>query len=294
MKIGILGIGRMGAAMTTRLLGLGHEVFVWNRSPEKAQALVAAGAKVCTTPRALAEASEAILSIVADARAVEATYFGASGAAVGSLAGKLVIEMSTLRPETQRSLAERLKATGAAVIECPVGGTTGPARDGKLLGFVGGSAEDFARAKPLLDQLCRRVEHIGPAGAGASMKLAINLPLLVYWQALGEALALIKPLGLEPARIMDILADTSGGPNVLKVRGGMIAKALEGGDTGAVTFDVDLIRKDLQTMIDEAASLGTTLPVTQRALDMFDEASREGMGGADAVALPARWMKRSG
>lgn len=294
MKIGILGIGRMGAAMATRLLGLGHEVFVWNRSPEKAQALVAAGAKVCATPRALAEASEAILSIVADARAVEATYFGASGAAVGSLAGKLVIEMSTLRPETQRSLAERLKATGAAVIECPVGGTTGPARDGKLLGFVGGSAEDFARARPLLDQLCRRVEHIGPAGAGASMKLAINLPLLVYWQALGEALALIKPLGLEPARIMDILADTSGGPNVLKVRGGMIAKALEGGDTGAVTFDVDLIRKDLQTMIDEAASLGTTLPVTQRALDMFDEASREGMGGADAVALPVRWMKRSG
>lgn len=294
MKIGILGIGRMGAAMTTRLLGLGHEVFVWNRSPEKAQALMAAGATVCTTPRALAEASEAILSIVADARAVEATYFGASGAAIGNLAGKLVIEMSTLRPETQRSLAERLKATGAAVIECPVGGTTGPARDGKLLGFVGGSAEDFARAKPLLDQLCRRVEHIGPAGAGASMKLAINLPLLVYWQALGEALALIKPLGLEPARIMDILADTSGGPNVLKVRGGMIAKALEGGDTGAVTFDVDLIRKDLQTMIDEAASLGTTLPVTQRALDMFDEASREGMGGADAVALPARWMKRSG
>jgi len=294
LKIGILGIGRMGAAMATRLLGLGHEVFVWNRSPEKAQALVAAGAKVCMTPRALAEASEAILSIVADARAVEATYFGASGAAVGSLAGKLVIEMSTLRPETQRSLAERLKATGAAVIECPVGGTTGPARDGKLLGFVGGSAEDFARAKPLLDQLCRRVEHIGPAGAGASMKLAINLPLLVYWQALGEALALIKPLGLEPARIMDILADTSGGPNVLKVRGPTIARAMAGGDTGPVTFDVDLIRKDLQTMIDEAGSLGATLPVTQRALDVFDEASREGMGGADAVALPVRWMKRSG
>jgi 3-hydroxyisobutyrate dehydrogenase len=294
LKIGILGIGRMGAAMTTRLLGLGHEVFVWNRSPEKAQALVATGAKVCTTPRALAEASEAILSIVADARAVEATYFGASGAAIGSLAGKLVIEMSTLRPETQRSLAERLKATGAAVIECPVGGTTGPARDGKLLGFVGGSAEDFARAKPLLDQLCRRVEHIGPAGAGASMKLAINLPLLVYWQALGEALALIRPLGLEPARIMDILADTSGGPNVLKVRGPTIARAMAGGDTGPVTFDVDLIRKDLQTMIDEAGSLGATLPVTQRALDVFDEASREGMGGADAVALPVRWMKRSG
>jgi 3-hydroxyisobutyrate dehydrogenase len=145
----------------------------------------------------------------------------------------------------------------------------------------------------VLDLLCRRVEHLGPAGAGASMKLAINLPLLVYWQALGEALTLIKPLGLDPARVMDILADTSGGPNVLKVRAGMIAKAMAGGDTGPVTFDVDLIRKDLQTMIDEAASLGATLPVTQRALDIFDEASKAGMGGDDAVKLPARWMNRT-
>jgi 3-hydroxyisobutyrate dehydrogenase len=293
MKIGILGIGRMGAAIATRLLGLGHEVFVWNRSAGKAQALASAGATVAPTPRALAEACDAILSIVADAKAVEATYFGPDGAATGDLGGKLVIEMSTLRPETQRDLAARLKKLGAAVVECPVGGTTGPARDGKLIGFAGGSEEDFARARPVLDLLCRRVEHIGPAGAGASMKLAINLPLLVYWQALGEALALIKPLGLDPARVMDILADTSGGPNVLKVRGGMVAKAMAGGDTGPITFDVDLIRKDMQTMIEEAASLGTTLPVTQRALEIFDEASKEGMGGADAVKLPARWMNRT-
>ncbi len=293
MNIGIIGIGRMGAAMATRLLGLGHTVTVWNRSPDKAQALVGAGAKVAATPRALAQACEVILSIVADARAVEAAYFGADGVASGDLAGKLVIEMSTLRPEAQRSLAERLKKLGAAVVDCPVGGTTGPARDGKLLGFAGGTPEDFARAKPVLDLLCRRVEHIGPAGTGASMKLAINLPLLVYWQALGEALALIKPLGLDPARVMDILADTSGGPNVLKVRGSTIAKAMVGGDTGAITFDVDLIRKDLRTMIEEAASLGATLPVTARALEVFDEAAKEGMGGADAVKLPVRWMNKA-
>jgi len=293
LKIGILGMGRMGAAMATRLLGLGHEVTVWNRTPDKAQALAAAGAQVAPTPRALALECETMLSILADAKAVEATYFGPDGVASGNLAGKLVIEMSTLRPEDQRNLAERLTALGAAVIECPVGGTTGPARDGKLLGFAGGSAEDFARARPVLDQLCRRVEHLGPSGAGASMKLAINLPLLVYWQSLGEALALIKPLGLDPARIMDIIADTSGGPNVLKVRGGMIASAIAGGDTGPVTFDVDLIRKDLQTMLDEAASLGTTLPIAQRALEMFDEAARDGMGAADAVRLPARWMHRT-
>jgi 3-hydroxyisobutyrate dehydrogenase len=145
----------------------------------------------------------------------------------------------------------------------------------------------------VLEQLCRRVEHVGPAGAGASMKLAINLPLLVYWQALGEALAIIRPLGLDPARVMDILADTSGGPNVLKVRGATIAKVMGGGDAGPVTFDVDLIRKDLRTMIEEAAALGASLPVTQRALEVFDEASREGMGGEDAVRLPVRWMNRA-
>jgi 3-hydroxyisobutyrate dehydrogenase len=293
VNIGIVGIGRMGAAMAPRLLGLGHQVTVWNRSPAKAQALESAGAKVAASPRALAEGCDVILSILADAPAVEAAYFGAGGVGSGPLAGKLVIEMSTLRPQAQQSLATRLKALGAAVVECPVGGTVGPARDGKLLGFAGGSDEDFARAKPVLEQLCRRVEHVGPAGAGASMKLAINLPLLVYWQALGEALAIIRPLGLDPTRVMDILADTSGGPNVLKVRGATIAKVMGGGDAGAVTFDVDLIRKDLRTMIEEAAALGATLPVTQRALEVFDEASREGMGGEDAVRLPVRWMNRA-
>lgn len=293
MNIGIVGIGRMGAAMATRLLGLGHQVTVWNRSPAKAQALASSGATVAATPRALAEGCDVILSILADAPAVEAAYFGPDGVGSGPLAGKLVIEMSTLRPEAQQSLAARLKTLGAAVVECPVGGTVGPARDGKLLGFAGGSTEDFTRAKPVLEQLCRRVEHVGAAGAGASMKLAINLPLLVYWQALGEALAIIRPLGLDPTRVMDILADTSGGPNVLKVRGATIAKVMAGGEPGPVTFDVDLIRKDLRTMIEEAAALGATLPVTQRALEVFDEASREGMGGEDAVRLPVRWMNKA-
>lgn len=293
MNIGIVGIGRMGAAMATRLLGLGHQVTVWNRSPAKAQALASSGATVAATPRALAEGCDVILSILADAPAVEAAYFGPDGVGSGPLTGKLVIEMSTLRPEAQQSLAARLKTLGAAVVECPVGGTVGPARDGKLLGFAGGSTEDFTRAKPVLEQLCRRVEHVGAAGAGASMKLAINLPLLVYWQALGEALAIIRPLGLDPTRVMDILADTSGGPNVLKVRGATIAKVMAGGEPGPVTFDVDLIRKDLRTMIEEAAALGATLPVTQRALEVFDEASREGMGGEDAVRLPVRWMNKA-
>ena len=293
MKIGIVGMGKMGAALAARLEGLGHELTVWNRTAARAQSAAPAGARVAATPRELASSVDIVISILTNAAAIDAAYTGKEGLLAGDVAGKLFIEMSTVRPGTEKALAAKIDAHGAALIDCPVGGSVGPARDGKLIGFVGGAASDVARAKPLLDQMCRRVEHVGPVGAGASMKLAINLPLLVYWQALGEALVLCKPLGLDPARIMDIFADTSGGPNVLKVRGPAIAKALNGLDTGAITFDIDSIRKDLQTMIEEAQSLGGTLPVTARALECFDEASREGLGKGDATLLPVRWTKKA-
>jgi 3-hydroxyisobutyrate dehydrogenase len=294
MKIGIAGTGRMGAAIATRLLGLGHEVTVWNRTAGKAQVLAAAGATLAATPAALAGQSEIVISILSNAEAVAAAYGGTNGLLSGNVAGKLFIEMSTVRPEAERSLAAKVRGKGAALIECPVGGTVGPAKDGKLFGFVGGDAADVARAQPLLDQMCRRVEHVGPVGAGASMKLAINLPLMVFWQSFGEALSLCEPLGLDPARLVDIFADTSGGPNVLKGRRAMIVAALQGKDTGPITSDVDLMRKDLRTMIEEAAARGMTLPVAASALQCFDEAAQDGFNANDAVALPIRWMQRSG
>ena len=293
MKLGIAGTGRMGAAIATRLLGLGNEVNVWNRTADKARALMAAGAKVAATPAELAGRSEIVITILSDAAAIDAAYHGSSGLLSGNVAGKLFIEMSTVRPEIERKLAERVREKGAALVECPVAGTVGPAREGKLLGFVGGDEADAARAKPLLDQICRRVEHVGPVGHGASIKLAINLPLFVFWQSFGEALSLCEPLGLDPARLVDIFADTSGGPNVLKMRRATIVAAMQGKHTGPISFDVDGMRKDLRTMIEEAASRGTTLPVASRALECFDEAAREGLGASEGAALPARWAKRS-
>jgi 3-hydroxyisobutyrate dehydrogenase len=292
LKIGIAGTGRMGGAIALRLISVGHEVNVWNRSPGKTAPLTSAGAKAYATPRDLAAASDIILTIVTDAPAIGATYDGAQGLLSAEVKGKLFVEMSTVRPEIEEALAARVRARNAALVDCPVGGTVGPARDGKLLGFLGGDAADVARAKPVLDQLCRRVEHVGAVGSGARMKLAINLPLLVYWQALGEALLLCKSLDLDPARLVDILSDTSGGPNVLKVRGPAIAAALSGKEVAPVTFDVDSIRKDLRTMIEEARALGATLPVTERALACFDEASRDGLGPKDASTLPARFIQR--
>ena len=292
MKIGIAGTGRMGGAIALRLMSVGHEVTVWNRSQDKVKPLTDAGAKVAPTPAKLAAACDSIITILTDAAAIDATYVGKDGLLSDDVKGKLFVEMSTVRPEVEERLAAKVRAKGAALVDCPVGGTVGPARDGKLIGFLGGAEEDVARAKPILEQLCRRVEHVGPVGSGARMKLAINLPLLVYWQALGEALLLCKSLGLDPSRIIDILSDTSGGPNVLKARGPAIAAALNGKDVSPVTFDVDSIRKDLRTMIEEAHALGAALPVTERALACFDEASREGLGPKDASTLPARFVQK--
>jgi len=126
------------------------------------------------------------------------------------------------------------------------------------------------------------------------MKLAINLPLLVYYQALGEALSLCRSLDIDPVRLIDIFADTSGGPNMLKVRGPAIAATLQGKETKPVTFDVDLIRKDLRTMLEEAAALGVSLPLTARTLECYDAAARDGLGASDATMLPAHWLQEGG
>src|SRR5207302_798649 len=275
-------IGKMGAGIASRLAGLEHEMMVWNRSPDKARAT---GLKVAPTPADLAAASEVVISILADAAAVNSVY----AQMLPAMNGRLFIEMSTVRPEFSRKISSVVKSGGAALVECPVGGTVGPAKEGRLFGFVGGEAADVARARPVLEQMCRRVEHVGPVGAGASMKLAINLPLIVYWQALGEALSLVRHLNLDPARTMDILADTSGAPNMLKNRAGAIAAALGGKDNPA-SVTIDTLKKDLAEMVAEARACGYDTFVTQAALQSFERASRAGLGAKDCTAIPASWV----
>ena len=293
MRIGVAGLGRMGTAIAERLKDVGHELTVWNRTPEKTKPFMEAGARVARSPAELAADVDAMITILTDADAIAAVYRGDNGLLSADLRDKLVIEMSTVRPETEIALGEEVRAKGAAFVECPVGGTTGPARTGKLIGLAGGSDEDIERARPILEQLCRRVEHVGPIGAGASMKLAINLPLLVFYQALGEAYTLCRHLGRDPVQLMELFADTSGGPNVLKARGPVIGKALAGDVSIQPSFDVDSIRKDLRTMIQEAKARGAELPLVERTLEIYDEAARSGWGKRDGSVIPAYWSSRA-
>ncbi len=288
-SIGIAGLGRMGAAMAERLLDEGQSMVVWNRSPGRTEAAAARGAAVAASPAALAGMAEIIITILSDAGAIEQVYGGAQGILAADLTGRTVIEMSTVRPEVHVALAARVQAAGGRYVECPVGGTTGPARNGALLGLAGGEAADIERVRPILDLLCRRVALAGPVGSGAALKLAVNLPLMVYYQALGEAVTLCQHLGHDPAWLIDLLSDTSGAPAMMKTRGPLIAKALASGKSAPPTIDIDLVRKDLRTMMEEAAARGATLPVAAQALAVYDDAAAAGWGAMDATMLPAWW-----
>ena len=292
MKIGVCGTGRMGASIAQRLMAVGHEVGVWNRNKDKTKPLVDAGAKAFATPAALVEGCEAIVVMLLNDAASEAVYRGSDGLLEGKLASKLVIDMSTIRPDTMQSIGAAVAQQGAAFVESPVGGSTGPAKEGKLFALVGGGNADVARAMPVLEQMCRRIEHVGALGAGSSVKLAINLPLLVYWQALGESLTICKPLNLPADRLIDIMSDTAGTPTAMKGRGAVIAKVLGGQPRGETAFGLSAGKKDLATAVQFAKTLDAELPVAASALACFEEAEADGLGDADATAISTRWPQR--
>jgi 3-hydroxyisobutyrate dehydrogenase len=282
----------MGSSIAQRLMSVGHEVAVWNRSLAKTKPLTDAGAKLFVSPAELVAGCEVIIVMLLNDAASEAVYREPNGILKSKLAGKLVIDMSTVHPDTMTSNGSSVLQQGAAFVECPVGGSTGPAKEGKLFGLVGGAKADLTRAMPVLEQLCRRTEHVGALGSGATMKLAINLPLLVYWQALGEALTICKPLNLSADRLIDILSDTAGAPTAMKGRGAAIAKVLGGSPMGETAFGVSAAKKDLATAVQFGASIHAELPVTESALACFEEAEAAGLGDADATAVSVRWAQR--
>ena len=293
MHIGIVGIGNMGSNIGARLMEVGHTLTVWNRTTEKTRPLADAGAKVAKTPAELASAVDVVISLLIDAAAIEAVYHGPQGLLAGDAKGKLFIEMSTVTPEAQVALAGKVREKGAAFVECPVSGSVIPARAGKLLGLMGAEPADVARTRPLLEQMCRRVMHAGPVGSGALLKLAVNLPLMIYWQALGEQLSLCKTLTIDPAELLDFLSETSGAATVLKQRMPGIVAKLKKVPSSQRTFTLDGGIKDVKQMLAEGQKRGLDLPLLKQTLTCYEEAQRN-VGGKEEVSnVSVYWAGRS-
>src|SRR5512145_2275413 len=190
MKIGLVGLGRMGSAIAQRLTEQGCEIVAWDHAEKPRKAAADRGVRIAPNPKAIAAETEIAISIITEDNGVRKIFTGQNGLLTTAVEGKLFIEMSTLQPMTGRELAPIVAAKGARLIESPVLGTIPSVREGKLLSLAGGAPEDVERGRIVLDKLARRVVHLGPNGAGYAMKLAVNLGLGAYIQALSESLAL--------------------------------------------------------------------------------------------------------
>lgn len=283
-KIGIIGTGRMGTAIATRLADRGFAVTVWNRTPDRTAAAVTAGAARAENLASLAERSEILISSLTDHAAIAGILDGEAGLLRAGVRGRLWIEMSTILPEQQQALASRAADAGCMYLECPVGGTVGPALKGALLGMAGGSEEAFARGRPVAESLCKRVELLGPVGAGSAMKLAVNLPLALYWASMGEALSLLAGQGVERGLAASVMSDSSAGPAVLKNRLDVVISTLEGNDQPG-TFDINGLWKDLGLALELAGRSGAPTALSTAARELYDRAIASHLGGFDGSSL---------
>ena len=209
MKLGIVGLGRMGAAMSARLREQGFEAIGWDQNEEANNKLAASGLRIAANAREVAAASEIVISSITEDNGARRIFTGPDGFLQADVNGKLFIEMSTLQPMTGRELAPLVEAKGARLIEAPVLGTIPQVRAGTLFAMVGGSLEDLARARVVLEKMTRRILHMGPHGAGYAMKLAANIGLGAYVQAVAESLALGAKQGLALEQMIDALQESA-------------------------------------------------------------------------------------
>jgi 3-hydroxyisobutyrate dehydrogenase len=281
MKIGLVGLGRMGAAIAQRLTERGCEVAAWDRSAKAREAQGKRGLRVVDGPRAVVGEADVVLSIITEDKGVRQIFTGPDGFLSGDVKGKLFIEMSTLQPMTHRELAPIVKAAGARLVDSPVMGSIPTVREGKLLALVGGEAADVERARTVLDHLTRRIAHIGGNGAGCAMKLAVNLGMAVYLQSLTEALALGRSEGLAFEQMLDIFGEA---PTTSPWFKGKLAVLK--GEPGDITLDIRPMRKDVMSAIATGAKNGVAMPATSGALTSLSAAVAGGWGEKDLAELP--------
>jgi 3-hydroxyisobutyrate dehydrogenase len=279
-RIGIAGLGRMGQALAARLLEAGFSLAVYNRTRVKAEELVARGAAWAASPAKLCEQSDIVLTILTDERAVEQTYLGERGLLSAGVSGKLFVEMSTIRLSTIHALRPQIESRGAHLVDAPVSGTVEPARQGQLLALVGGAPADVERARPALATFSRRIVHLGPSGAGTLMKLALNMPMAIFWAGLAEAMAMGRQFGLDTAQMLDVYLDSPVALPALRLKAPLLL-----GAPHEVAFDVTGVRKDLLAMVATAQDAGVPTATGSAALALFAAATAAGYGERDLVFL---------
>lgn len=286
--IGFIGTGLMGGPMAKNLLAAGHRVRVWNRSPEKLQDLVQAGAEACTSPRDAAEGASLLICMLSDGPTCDAVMFDDDNAACPGLAtGVTLIMMSSIPVETAAAQAERCAAGGLGYLDAPVSGGQRGAIEGSLAIMVGGETHVFEAARPVLSAMGRPV-HVGPAGTGQQTKLANQMIVAGTIATVAEALLFAERGGANPARVRDALAGGFADSTILNQHGlRMIEENFTPGGPSKYQW------KDTRTALARARALGLDLPLASVADALFADLVEHGDGDLDHSALILELRRRN-
>ncbi len=278
--VGFIGLGIMGKPMAKNLIEAGHELVVYNRTPKKAEELAGAGAVVAASPREVAAQSDVVVTMLPDSPQVEEVLVGEEGVFEGVKEGALIVDMSTISPVITEELAARAKEKGASMLDAPVSGGDVGAIEGTLSIMVGGSDEDFQRARPLFEAMGKTVTHVGGSGAGQVVKAANQIVVALTIEAVSEALVLGSKAGVAPEKILDVLGGGLAGNKVMEVkREKMLTHSFDPG------FRIELHHKDLGIALAAGREYGVTLPVTAIVDQMLQNLRMRGRGDRDHSAL---------
>jgi 3-hydroxyisobutyrate dehydrogenase len=289
-RVAVLGAGKMAGAMVGTLRRGGFDVTVWNRTPERAETVASAhGATIASSSSEAVAAADVVLSSLADDGAVLATYLGENGAASACGPDHVVIEMSTIAPDTARRVGEAVAATGAVFLDAPVSGSVPTVEKGELTIMVGGDPTALERARPVLEALAAKVFHVGGPGAGATVKLAVNALVHAIDVGLSEALVLAEKAGVDRSAAYDVFAaGAAAAPFVLYKR-----PAFEDPDKAPLTFTLDLMAKDLDLILSLAREVGASMGQAERNREVVERALTAGFSGRDMSSV-AEYLRLSG
>lgn len=287
-RIGLIGLGLMGRPMGMNLLKAGYPLTVWNRTASRADELVAAGATLAKSPKEAAAAADVLLTMVSDPPALESVLWGADGMDGGALAGlksgSIYIDSSTVSPNLARKIAAACAERGVRFLDAPVTGGDWGAKKGELVFMIGGEAETLKAVEPILGVMGKKWFHLGPNGAGQTIKLAMNLILALQVDALAEALALVTRAGLKGESLVEVMQSSMARSGVLDVKAPNLLKG-----EYTPSFPLRLMHKDLSLALDLGNQIGVALPATAAARETYNYVNGAAKEDFDYSAVMKFW-----
>lgn len=279
-NLGFIGLGVMGGRMVKRLLDAGHSVTGYNRTRSKAQWLLEAGMAWGNTPRAVAESADIILSMVTNTEALHSIAEGPDGLSAGLSAGKIYVDMSTVSPAFSRELAKEVAIQGASMLDAPVSGSVVTLEEGRLSVMVGGDAETFEKAKPILQDIGPKVTHVGANGLAVTMKIATNLSLAVQMLAFSEGVLLAEKSGIKREIAVEVLVNSVIASPMVKYRGPFVL-----GMPDEAWFDCYMMQKDMNLALELGRELSIPLPTTAVTNEFLSAARGMGLEKQDFAIM---------